>query len=196
MASKEGKASSVTDRIQSVLTPTVSAQGYEILEVEYMPKSPQGGPVVRLFIDHLAAGGAPIGIDDCVKVDQAITALLEDPEMEAALPADFTLEVSSPGIDRPLTRPEHYTRYAGKKVRLKTFRPLTAEELGNQDYFALNPKQKNFAGLLGGLGEGQMIRLRVDKAEIGIPLAQVAKAHLDVADEILRSDAFRKQDKG
>lgn len=191
MTSREGKPSSVTDRILSVMGPTVTGQGYDLLEAEYMPKSPQGGPVIRLFIDRLVPNGESIGIEDCITVDRAITALIEDPAASEQLPDDFTLEVSSPGIDRPLTRPEHYTRYAGKKVRLKTFGPLTAAELGDEKYFALNPKQKNFVGTLVGIQENQIIRLQVDNSQINIPFSAVAKAHLDIVDDVLSSDWFK-----
>jgi ribosome maturation factor RimP len=195
MTLREGNGSgSLAKEVAGVITPTVTALGYDIIDMEYSPKSQQGGAVLRLFIDHLVPQSENIGIEDCVKVDRHVSELLEGPDFNELLPDGFILEVSSPGIDRPLTRPEHFSRFPGKKVRIKTYRPLTETEVDNSAYFQLHPKQKNFGGILLGI-EGGHILLQVENQGVKIPFAQVAKAHLDIADDILNSTNFSNDNK-
>lgn len=190
MTSKEGKgSSSLAARLNEMLAPSVQAMGYDLIDLEYQGKSPQGGPVLRAFIDFLSPAGSHIGIEDCVRVDRGLTDLLNGPEMAELLPADFTLEVSSPGVDRPLTRPEHFTKFTGKKARVKTFRALTEEELGNAAYFELHQRQKNFGGILRGWN-AENVLMEVDREQIRIPFEQIAKAHLDLADDLLQNEDF------
>lgn len=196
MTSKEGKA--LVHQLAELLGPSVQAMGYDMIDLEFQNKSPQGGAVVRVFIDHLEPSEEKgrIGIEDCMAVDRGVTEKLEGPDFAELLPEEFTLEVSSPGIDRPLTRPEHFSRYVGSKARVKTYRPLTKEEVANDVYFAHHEKQKNFGGILLGLENGQIF-MEVDGQKVSIPYAQVAKANLDVADDLLSSPGFSnpKKDK-
>ena len=198
MDSKAGKnASSLAQLIAELLAPSVLAMGYDMIDLEFQNKSPQGGAVVRLFIDHLEpADERRIGIEDCLAVDRGVTDLLEGEAFADLLPDGIILEVSSPGIDRPLTRPEHFSRYVGRKARVKTFRPLTKDEVANDVYFAHHEKQKNFGGTLLGLEHGQIF-MEVDGQKVRIPYAQVAKANLDIADDLLASPGFSdsKKDK-
>ena len=92
----------------------------------------------------------------------------------------YELEVSSPGVDRPLRREQDYLRFAGRKIRLNTFRPLSAEELENAPYAAQNPRQKNFLGELLGLDSGKVrLKSSIGGEEVRIPLPLVARANLD-----------------
>lgn len=190
MTSREGKGTgSLAHQLTELLAPSVQALGYDLIDLEFQNKSPQGGAIVRLFIDYLQPSQEKVGIEDCVRVDRGVSEKLESPDFEELLPEQFTLEVSSPGVDRPLTRPEHFQQFVGRKTRIKTYRPLTREEIGNDTYFAHHETQKNFGGELNGLENGNVL-LTVDGEQIRIPYTQVAKAHLDVADDLLNAEEF------
>jgi len=176
--------SSLASRLEEMLSPEVRKLGYELLDLEYLPRTRDGGPVMRLFIDHTEpAGKAGITFEDCVKVDHGLDALFESADFESLLSETFTLEVSSPGLDRPLKKPSDFQKYAGKRVQLKTFRPLTAEEMGNSKYFEHHQKQKNFFGVLDGYA-GDSVELETDNERFKVPFALITKANLDVASQL------------
>lgn len=113
-------ADKATD-IANLLSPTVQALGLELLGVEYLP-SP-GGAVLRLYIDVPVAstgdaeGETPrmVGIEDCETVSREVSALLD---VEDPISGHYTLEVSSPGVDRPLFTPAQYARFAGQDAKI------------------------------------------------------------------------------
>lgn len=181
---------SLASRLEIMVAPEVKNLGYELLDLEYAPKSPQGGAVVRIFIEHPEGpeGRPAISFDDCVTVDHGLDKLFESPEFEAMLPENFTLEVSSPGLDRPLKKPADYTKYEGQRAELKTYRPLTLEEMGNAKYFEHHQKQKNFFGILRGYA-GDSVELETDNERFKIPFALITKANLDVSSQISVDDA-------
>jgi ribosome maturation factor RimP len=100
--------------ISALLAPTVESLGLELLGTEYLP-SP-GGAVLRLYID-VPAGEAErmVGIEDCEAVSREVSAQLD---VEDPISGNYTLEVSSPGIDRPLFAPAHYARYVGQSAKV------------------------------------------------------------------------------
>lgn len=110
--------------IASLLAPTVAALGLELLGVEYLPAP--GGATVRLYIDRPAAEASAdgqdvgiesigIGIEDCEAVSREVSAQLD---VEDPITANYTLEVSSPGVDRPLFTPAQFTRFRGEQVKV------------------------------------------------------------------------------
>lgn len=113
-------ADKATD-IANLLSPTIQALGLELLGVEYLP-SP-GGAVLRLYIDVPvetagdAEGEAPrmVGIEDCETVSREVSALLD---VEDPISGHYTLEVSSPGVDRPLFTPAQFARFAGQDAKI------------------------------------------------------------------------------
>jgi ribosome maturation factor RimP len=155
--------------------------GYELLDLEYLPRTVHGGPVMRLFIENL--NGKGVSFEDCVTVDHGLDTLFESPDFEQLLSDTFTLEVSSPGLDRPLKKPSDFQKYAGKKVEVKTYRPVTLEEMGNAKYFEHHQKQKNFFGILHGYA-GDSVELETDQERFKIPFALITKANLDVESQI------------
>lgn len=191
MTSQQGKGSiTLAQKLENFLTPAVRDLGYEIIDLECV-KQPGGEPgIVRLFIDHAEPRRSeldrPIGIEDCVAVDRGVSELLETPEFNAIHPGEFTLEVSSPGIDRRLRTTRHFLAHIGKTVRVRTFRALDAEELANSRYHEDNPKQKNFIGTLVSASH-EAICLRIDANDVSVPMSMIAKANLNLADEVLRA---------
>ena len=100
--------------ISALLAPTVESLGLELLGTEYLP-SP-GGAVLRLYIDVPAnESERNVGIEDCEAVSREVSAQLD---VEDPISGNYTLEVSSPGIDRPLFAPAHYARYVGQSAKV------------------------------------------------------------------------------
>ena len=96
--------------IRQLLEPVVEDMGYELVMVE-MTGSPSGGQVLRTYID--APGG--ILLEDCEQVSRQVSAILD---VEDPIKGEYTLEVSPPGIDRPLVKPEHFQRFQGNQVKV------------------------------------------------------------------------------
>jgi len=154
----------VTDllrRIEDIVAPTVFDMGYELVRVA-MSK----GGTLQIMIEP--ADGRPMDVEDCATLSRALSAVLD---VEDPIPGAYTLEVSSPGIDRPLTRPRDYERWAGHLARLETSEPVEG--------------RRRFKGTLLGLGDG-MVRLRLeDGKEAAVPLAAVSRAKLELTDTLI-----------
>jgi ribosome maturation factor RimP len=103
------------DELATLLEPTVERLGYELADLE-VRLSGKGG-LVRVFIDKPEG----IGLADCEKVSQAVSALLD---VEDPVPGNYELEVSSPGLDRKLTKVDHFQRFVGEIVKVKTRFPV------------------------------------------------------------------------
>lgn len=177
--------SSLASRLEDLIAPEVKKLGYELLDLEYLPRTNQGGAVLRLFIDNPAGSG--ISFQDCVTVDHGLDPLFESASFEEILADTFTLEVSSPGLDRPLKKPSDFQKHVGKKAQIKTYRPLTESEMGNGKYFEHHQKQKNFFGILQGYNHDS-VELETDKERFKIPFALITKANLDVASQLDPAD--------
>jgi ribosome maturation factor RimP len=103
------------DQIAELLEPSIARLGYELSDLEVKVGGKQG--VLRLFIDKPDG----IGLDDCEKVSRAVSALLD---VEDPLPGHYDLEVSSPGLDRRLTKVEHFQRFTGEIVKVQMRFPI------------------------------------------------------------------------
>jgi len=156
----------VVSRAEALVDPLVRAEGFDLVELEYV-REPQGW-VVRLFIDRpgrdpMSKDGG-IGLEECAKVSHAVETALE---VEDLVPHAYALEVSSPGINRPLRRPEHFQKVVGKRVKVKTFGPVG------------QPPRKSFTGTLV-QSSGSDITVQVEGGgAFQIPIRDIAKANLD-----------------
>jgi ribosome maturation factor RimP len=149
-------------RIEDIVAPTVVGMGFELVRVAMS----RGGGTVQIMIEP--ADGRPMDVEDCATVSRALSAVLD---VEDPIPGGYTLEVSSPGIDRPLTREKDYVRWAGHVVRLETTQPIE--------------DRRRFKGTLLGLENGT-VRVRLDDGkEAGVPLSQVIRAKLELTDALL-----------
>jgi ribosome maturation factor RimP len=164
---------SVVERARRTLEPVLVRDGYELVEVEWV----RGGGrfTLRVFIDK--AGG--VNIDDCQAVSRTIEPLLD---VEDFIEQAYDLEVSSPGLDRPLRTPEHFARYAGQRVQVKAYGPVPGTAPGS-------PPRKHWTGTLRGFDSGAVL-VDVDGVSHRIPHDQIAKAHLeyDVDADLRRKD--------
>jgi ribosome maturation factor RimP len=158
-------------RIREVAERVVRSHGLEIFDVQ-LRREPIG-TVLRVTIDRPDRGvvEAPeeaVGIEECQRVSQDLSAVLdveEDELDEASLYQKYTLEVSSPGIDRPLRHEADYRRFAGRLAKVVTFEPLDG--------------QSAFSGRLRGIEEGAVV-LEEGRRTHRVPLDRIKRAHLAV----------------
>jgi ribosome maturation factor RimP len=153
---------SIVERARRTLEPVLVRDGYELVEVEWVRGA--GRFTLRVFIDK--PGG--INIDDCQAVSHVIEPILD---VEDFIEPAYDLEVSSPGLDRPLRTLEHFARYAGQRVHVKAYGPVPGTAEGS-------PPRKNWTGTLRG-HEGGAVLVDVDGVLHRIPHEQIAKAHLE-----------------
>ena len=137
-----------------MLEPTVMALGYEISDLEVKIGGADG--VIRVFIDKPDG----VGLDDCEKVSRQISTFLD---VEDPLPGHYVLEVSTPGLDRKLTKFEHFQRFTGEDVRVKLRFPLHG--------------RRNFRGALTA-AKGESIEVEVDGESHNLPIATIESARL------------------
>jgi len=140
--------------LEALLEPAVSRLGYELVGVELLGRG--RGMIVRLYIDR--EGG--VSVEDCQRVSRQVSGLLD---VEDPFPGPYTLEVSSPGLDRPLFKEEHFRRFAGHEVRVRTDVPLDG--------------RRKFRGRLRGVRAGAVL-LEVDGVEVALPMERIEQARL------------------
>ena len=148
-----------TERLWKIAEPLAVQEGLEIVDVEY--RSEQGRMVVRVYVDRHGAG-VHVTLDDLARFNRGLGDLLEVQEI---IGNAYTLEVSSPGVNRRLTRPEHYTRYVGRRVRVQTDEPLGG--------------RRNFLGTLVQATETDITIAAVDGVAAEIPLTLVKRANYE-----------------
>ncbi|KHD07226.2 hypothetical protein PN36_21060 [Candidatus Thiomargarita nelsonii] len=141
--------------LQKLLAPVVTALGYELVGVVRLS---QGGHKVllRIYIDHPDG----INVDDCKQVSHQVSGVLD---VQNPIQGHYTLEISSPGLDRPLFSIDHFIRFVGHKVKVQMARPLKA--------------RRNFMGLLQRVEDRQVIVV-VDGKEYNLPYDQIENAHI------------------
>ena len=190
------------EQLIQLISPWLEPFGYQVVHLEIQSHRQK---VLRLFIDFLLPQeGKSVGIEDCVTVSRALEERLDQsPEIEALFSGAYELEVSSPGVDRPLRTSTDFERFSGQEARIHIYRPLSVEEIENPSYQEKNPKQKNFFGKLVGLKGNKVIlnvssnqaqkpnkkskakhnaELQTNSAEeiqVLIPLPLISKAHLE-----------------
>jgi ribosome maturation factor RimP len=150
------KSENLLQEIRQVVEPILQSQGLELVDLEYHREG--RGWVLRIYIDR--EGG--ITLDDCAEVSGEVGAVLEVKDL---IPNPFVLEVSSPGLTRPLKKPEDFIKYRNRPVKIKLYEPLEG--------------RKNFKGTLLGL-EGEKVRLEVENQVYELPLQGIAKANLEI----------------
>jgi ribosome maturation factor RimP len=142
------------DQLGELLAPVVSGLGLELWELEFAPRA--GGGLLRLYIDSPAG----VSLDDCERVSRAVSETLDvaDP-----IPGAYTLEVSSPGLDRVLRTPAHFERFTGERVKLEMMQPVDG--------------RKRFAGRLTRVAGGE-ITLELENGAVRLPIDDIHKARL------------------
>lgn len=148
--------------IEALIVPSLEAMGYRIVRAVFT-----GGRRATLQVMAERADDAAMSVDDCSLVSQTVSALLDvaDPIAES-----YQLEVSSPGIDRPLFRPEDYERFAGFEAKLELHQPLDG--------------RRRFRGRLLGL-DGDAVKVNLGAEIVRLPFAGIARAKLVLTDELI-----------
>ncbi len=150
-------------RLEALITPSLDAMGYELVRVQLQGKQ-------RLTLQIMAdrKDGVAMAVEDCADISRSLSALLD---VEDPISGAYTLEVSSPGIDRPLTRAKDFGRWAGFEAKLETVQPIEG--------------RKRFRGRLLGLDDAGNVRLAVETGEVAIPFAEVRGAKLVLTDDLI-----------
>lgn len=163
----------IPDQVRRLIEPVLARDGYELVEVEWV----RGGGrwTLRLFVDK--AGG--FGIEDCQAVSHLVDPILDVADV---IEPAYDLEVSSPGLERPLRKPADFDRFAGQRAHLKTYGPVAGTAPGS-------PGRKHWTGTLRGFKDGA-VELDVDGVLHRVPHDQIAKANLeyDFEAELRRKD--------
>lgn len=150
----------IAERARALSEPVVTSQGMELIEVEFVTE--RGRPILRFYIDK--PGG--VTLDDCQAISREVEGLLE---VEDPIPGRYFLEVSSPGLDRPLRRAEDFRRYEGRLARVRLREPREG--------------RRRFTGRISSVTSGNVTLILEDGERVELPLAQVAKARLEYEGE-------------
>ncbi len=154
----------ITDRVETLITPILEDLGYELVDINYQRE--ERGWVLRFFLDK--DGG--INLDDCAAASREISSILD---VEDVVETAYSLEVSSPGIDRPLKKIKDFERFAGQLAKIKTVIAIDPENKGRN--------KKTFVGTLNGFSDGHVLMTLKGKgaAQIKIDLEQIDSARLE-----------------
>ena len=157
-----------TNGIAQMIEPSLGAMGYRVVRVVVTSGR---RPTLQVMAERL--DDAAMTVEDCAAISHSVSALLDvaDPIASA-----YTLEVSSPGIDRPLVRAEDYDRFSGYQAKIELSEPVGG--------------RKRFRGRLLGIADGE-IRLATDTGEARLPLAAVARAKLVLTDDLIAAAQSR-----
>lgn len=154
-------------RIRDLIEPAIEEMGYLIVRVRY---SGSKRPTLQIMADR--KDEAPISVDDCADISRAVSALLD---VEDPIPDAYALEVSSPGIDRPLVRPRDFERFEGFEAKLELARMMDG--------------RKRYRGILAGLADGDVLLDMTDgpadQARARLPFAEIATAKLVLTDALI-----------
>jgi ribosome maturation factor RimP len=154
----QSRKQDIEAKAAELVAPILAGLGLELWDAEYLHD--REGWVLRLLIDK--PGG--VSLEDCAAGSHAVETLLE---VEEVVPHQYHLQVSSPGLERRLKRPDHFRKVEGKKVTLKTFRPVG------------DPPRRNFKGILTSVADDVISLDDEGSGSFSIPIRDIAKATLD-----------------
>jgi ribosome maturation factor RimP len=161
-----GRKEDILEKVRQIAAPLAAQEGLELIDVEFgMPGQPNA---LVLYIDRTSPEGSGVSLDDCTTVSHAVSAALD---VEDPIAGAYDLQVSSPGLDRPLRAPEHFQKYAGERVRVKTYAPISETD-----------NRKTFIGKLNGYqkeAEGGFVLVDVDGKVFRVPHAMISKANVE-----------------
>lgn len=154
----------LADRLAALIEPSLTAMGYDLVRVQI-----DGKRQARVQIMAERHDGSGMGVEDCAALSRHISVILD---VEDPIEGAYTLEVSSPGIDRPLMKPADYARFTGHvaKVELK----------------AARENRRRFTGTIKGL-EGEAVVLDTGEETVSLPLAEIERGKLVLTDALLKS---------
>jgi ribosome maturation factor RimP len=152
----------LAERIANLITPAIEAMGFDLVRVQV---SGSQRPTLQVMAEPKS--GRAMSVDDCAEISRAISAVLD---VEDPIAGAYSLEVSSPGIDRPLTKPKDYERFLGHEAKVETNAPLDG--------------RKRFKGPIKS-ADASAVELSVEGADVRIPFAAIHKAKLVLTDALI-----------
>lgn len=166
-ASGQLTAGGLDARISAAIQPGLEAMGYDLVRVAVLGRE---RPTVQVMADR--ADGSLIGVEDCEAISHAVSAILD---VDDPIPGAWNLEVSSAGIDRPLTRPKDWVRFAGHLARAETVVPVGG--------------RKRFNGIIIGSDDTTATLRLDDGSDVVLPLAELRRAKLVLTDALIDATA-------
>ena len=146
----------ISERAQELADPIIQNNGLELVDCEFTNEF--GIWILRFYIDKEPNG---VTVEDCQNISRAISGVLD---VEDVVPVRYSLEVSSPGLERPLKKARDFEKYAGSQARLRTLHPV-------------NDNRSNYFGTIFGMN-GENVVMKVDGVEYKIPINELARAKL------------------
>ncbi|MCR6629639.1 MAG: ribosome maturation factor RimP [Magnetospirillum sp.] len=159
-------------RLETLIAPSLEGMGYELVRVMFQGKT---HPTLQIMAER--KDGAAMTVDDCADISRSLSALLD---VEDPIQGGYVLEVSSPGIDRPLTRSKDFVAWAGHEAKIEALVAVDG--------------RKRFRGTLIGLDDDGRVRIRTETGEAAIPQADIKVARLVLTDALI--DAVTKGPEG
>lgn len=156
-----------TGRLEALVTPTLEGMGYELVRVTLMGTQ---RPVLQIMADR--SDETPMTVEDCANISRAVSAILD---VEDPIDGAYTLEVSTPGIDRPLTREKDFVRFAGHEAKLELAVALDG--------------RKRFRGILKGVEDGRIVLEDEKGGVVSLPFIDLRSAKLILTDALLAASA-------
>ncbi len=148
-------------RLAAIVAPTIEGLGFELVRLRLMSGK---RTVLQVMADRPVGG---IEVDDCARISRAVSAVLD---VEDPISGEYVLEVSSPGIDRPLTRIKDFERYAGYEARLETHELIDG--------------RRRFRGVLAGVEDGEVL-IEIPEGTIGLAFDMLSDAKLVLTDALI-----------
>ena len=145
----------VHQELQAILEPAINVLGCELVGIEFIPQGRRS--LLRIYIDKPSG----VTIDDCSDVSHQVSAILD---VEDLIREQYTLEVSSPGLDRPLFKREHFERFNGSLAKLRLHLP--------------HEGRRNFTGRLAGMTDSGAVQIEVDGETYAFDIDEIDKARL------------------
>ena len=158
--------------VYDLMAPLIEKMGYEVVRIMTIGVQ---NPTLQIMIER--KDGQPLIVDDCAAVSRAVSEVLDEKD---PIEGEYSLEVSSPGIDRPLTKPEHFARFAGYEAKIETDEAVEG--------------RKRFKGKIIALEKGDAIRFLMDEKEYVIPFQTIAKAKLVLTDDLWNEIAAAQEE--
>jgi ribosome maturation factor RimP len=150
-------------KVETLISPAIEAMGYEVVRVMVA-----GGQSVTLQVMAERPDGKAMTVDDCAEISRTVSAILE---VEDPITGPYRLEVSSPGIDRPLTKARDFARFAGFKARIESGEMIDG--------------RRRFVGTLKGVQDEKVVVVLDGGEQAEVPLGSIVRAKLVLTDELL-----------
>ena len=159
---------SVVEQVEALITPSVTSMGFELVQVKMIDT--RVGSTLQIMAER---PDGSISVDDCAKISRQVSAILD---VEDTISSDYRLEVSSPGIDRPLVKLTDYPKYEGHTAKVETVLPIDG--------------RKRFTGVIKAV-EGENVILTVDGRDHSLPFIDIQTAKLVLTDALIKAHQKR-----